>query len=234
MLERDFQRSIRKAGEFLKELGFLRSLRNPSSLSISKEFNSVALSTLVKHDSVYFRALELNYYNILLSDYSLFQFSLISEGARPELRLCFIPNPSTVIDYEPTESINDIRLFESMFRSGEIDFEEFSQALSELDYYFSIPIVRVDASYTQFVKIHHPAVHMHVGLNNPSRIALDRVWSPFMFTLFVVKNFYCDLWHAKTGESFRLEKLAKEEKDQLALLEDKYFCPVQKGLINLL
>jgi len=230
----DFARSISKAGAFLQKIDFLRTMRNPTSLIVSKDFNKIALNHVVKHDELYFSALELNYYNILLSDYSVLQFSMSTEGEAPELRLSYIPNPSMSVELEPTNPTNDIRLYEELFRAGDIDFEEFSQALSEMELCFSAPVIRVDASYQQFKKIHHPAVHMHIGLNNTSRLALDRVWSPFLFTLFIIKNFYNDIWLPNSDDDFSLEALLISEKDKLNQLDGEHFCQIQKGLVNLL
>lgn len=60
----DFARSISKAGAFLQKIDFLRTMRNPTSLIVSKDFNKIALNHVVKHDELYFSALELNYYNM--------------------------------------------------------------------------------------------------------------------------------------------------------------------------
>lgn len=187
----------------------------------------------VKHDAIYFSALELQYFNILLSDYSMFQFTLTSEEPEPELRLCYIPNPSANFEHEPSSPQDDIKLFEDMFKRGEIDFEDFSQAVSEIELGFYTPIVRVDVSFNQFQRINHPVAHMHIGLNNSSRIGLNRVWTPHLFTLFIVQNFYQGIWNKSNDEGYSLENTLKNAKSQSETIPASHFCQLQADLINL-
>lgn len=227
-----FNRSIADAYKFLKNMGLARACLNTNSLPVSDEFNRASLKGTPSHDDLFFKGLELRHYNFLMSDYSFLQFSLTSEGPEEELRLAYYANPmSDNSDNQPTNPHEDIVELEEMFTQGDIDFEEFTQALSENTVNISSPIIRYDVSFNQFQQIKHPISHLHLGINNSSRVATNRIFTPKFFTMFIVRTFYYHYWNLSQDEH-ELDIVFSNEKNKLNLLTGDNFCHTQKGLLN--
>jgi hypothetical protein len=206
----------------------------PTSLSVNKEFNYMALSDNSTHQGIYFRGLELSYYNFILHDYSYFQFSLSKEGHETECRLAYYPNPmSDETQGTPNSPTSELKFYEDLFNAGDIDFEQLSQALSEIEIAITSPIVRYDISFSQFNEISHPFAHIHFGINNSSRVAANRVFSPEYFVMFIARTFYFDDWQKKNCELFSLEKEFGLLKSGLDRIPQNKFCIIQDSLLNI-
>lgn len=235
MDNRTFNSSIREAYSFLIEVGLARECISINTLPVNSDFNKAALKGAPSHESLFFKGLELGYYNLLMSDYSFFQFSLTSEAPREELRLAYYANPmSYITELQPSNPQEDIITLEEMFSNGEIDFEEFTQALSESSTNISSPIIRYDVSFNQFKKeepLEHPIAHLHLGINNSSRVATDRIFSPKFFVMFIIRTFYYNYWKKKQVDSNFDIKFSSLKQSLYKLSEDD-FCNRQKGLLN--
>lgn len=234
---RGFNKSIINAHEFCSDLGVLKFVQKATSLHIEPLFNDVALMPDASHETIFFAGLEHNYYNFILEDYSFFQFSLANNSPY-ESRLCYVPNPQNNMlatsfgDITP-DSRSSIGIYNQMFEQGEIDFEEYSQAISEIESKVSAPIIRVDTSESQYKPVDHPFCHMHLGINNQSRLSLDRYMSPCLFTMFILRTFYHDIWTKCNCEQRSLENKLINEKCEMKELEPEFFCQFQSKLINL-
>lgn len=234
MLKSDFNQSIVKAYNFLNKLALIREVINPSSLPVSKEFNYTAFSEQCTHQDVFFKGLELTYYNFILIDYSFFQLSLSKEGDNAECRLVYYPNPmSDNGGSKPESPISDLSFYEELFHAGDIDFEQLSQALCEIQINVSSPIIRYDLSYSQFDRLSHPVAHFHLGVNNSSRIATNKVFTPEYFAMFIARTFYFSEWQKVNCELFSLEQEFIKLKNLLNNISDEKYCDMQKGLLNL-
>lgn len=234
---KSFNKSIISAHKFCSELGLLNFVQKSTSLHIEPLFNDVALMPDASHESIFFAGLEHQYYNFLLKDYSFFQFSLTNDSPY-ESRLCYIPNPQNnmlVTNFDDTspDSRSSIGVYNQMFKEGDIDFEEYSQAISEIESKVSTPIIRVDTSESQYTPVDHPYCHMHMGINNQSRLSLDRYMSPSLFTMFILRTFYYDAWSERNCDERSLEKRLISEKNALDVFEPELFCNLQRNLINL-
>jgi len=115
MTDAEFARSIGKAYELYKSLGIERSFRQPSSLPVNQEFNSLALDTSVLYEDVFVCALRLGHFNLQLKDFSLFQFSKDGD----DLRLCFYPSPFGLQEFLKIKKVTD------QLDTGAIDFETY-------------------------------------------------------------------------------------------------------------
>lgn len=232
MLKSNFNQSIVKAYSFLHRLELIKEIINPTSLPISKEFNYTAFSEQCTHQDIFFKGLELSHYNFILVDYSFFQLTLNKEGEHSECRLAYFPNPMSGSG-KPESPISELSFYEELFLDGDIDFEQLSQALCEIQINISSPIIRYDLSYSQFSKLSHPAAHFHLGVNNSSRIATNKVFTPEYFAMFIARTFYFSEWQKSNCEQFSLELEFSNLKRQLSTISDENFCNVQKGLLNL-
>ncbi|MNP42916.1 hypothetical protein D3C76_1367090 [compost metagenome] len=90
-MNRDAVRSgISKVWQIAEELGISEIFSNPSPLPVNVEFRDLILSNSSTYIEVYNKALALSHYNILLADYSFFQFSIDGDD---NVRYAFYPNP---------------------------------------------------------------------------------------------------------------------------------------------
>ena len=72
---RRLQRSIAKSWRAIHELGLGASFANPVSLPVSTDFRDISLAPDARYEEIYRKGMELVHYNIMLTDYSYFQFS---------------------------------------------------------------------------------------------------------------------------------------------------------------
>lgn len=71
----DVTRGINKTWEIASKLNLNESFANAGLLPLNEEFRDLILSSKTTYSSVYVAGLSLSHYNILLTDYSYFQFS---------------------------------------------------------------------------------------------------------------------------------------------------------------
>ncbi|OEE76718.1 DUF2290 domain-containing protein [Vibrio genomosp. F6] len=236
----NFNSSISRSAALCAELGISPTVITPTSLKVNDKFNHVALSSTATHESIYFAGLDYSHYNFILSDYSYFQFSYVQIFNNDlledkfELRLAFYPNPiNTADDGLPESTVNQLLAFNEMFLDDDWTFEEYSQALCELQVNVTVPIIRYDMSEDQFQRINHPKAHMHIGVNNTSRIATEKIFTPELFTAFILSNFYRDQWESVSGDSFQLEQSYQRIKNNCSSLSSTHYCGLQSSIINI-
>jgi len=189
MRERQIISSINDSQLFLKNLNILREFSFPSLLKPNKLKYKINSIESPKYEELFLFSLENQYYNIILNDYSYFQFDFDEEEDRknryiyPSARYAFYPNPF--------ENINDdIGAIQQLYDEGEIDFEEYSQAMSEAKPLGKKIPVRYDLSFKQYREIYHPVSHFHFGMAENSRIPTDKLFTPLLFTKFIVNMYY--------------------------------------------
>ena len=91
-------------------------------LPVNEEFRDLLFSADVQYNTLYLTGLELRHYNILLRDFSFFQYSI---GAGSSLRFAYYPNP--FLDTVTTE-VDRLR---ELLEAGLISEEEFLALLDE-------------------------------------------------------------------------------------------------------
>lgn len=230
--------SIKKSSSFLHDIGLLNSFVNAHTLDVNDTFMKISFNPESKYEEIYLTGLEQQNYNFILNDYSYFQFNFREQEERkkgliqPYARYAFYPNPFEVNE-EGLESIY------GMYKNEEIDFEEYSQAISEYKPLLKRVPIRYDLSFRQFKKIYHPSSHFHFALSENSRFASNKLFSPMVFTMMIANTYYLDKWmsHNENKSDFHLDKIFKKEISSCENIstyntkEDDYFCNLQDGLM---
>lgn len=245
MKQQHFDSGIVRAMAICTKLGLEPKMVSPVSLKVSKGFNKIALMGGATHEEIYFAGLNEGYYNFILSDFSYFQFSyreLKPDPKKPklsypyELRMAFYPNPMNSSTYtdEPDSPTDLLQTYHQYYLEDEWSFEEYTQALCELRANISTPILRYDLSEPQHKRVNHPISHLHLGVNNSSRIATNKVFTPELFTTFVLSNFYRTNWELLSGSEFKLDQEYKRAKTNCTTIKSDFYCDVQRGALNII
>lgn len=244
MNQRDFDKGIIRAMEICKTLGLDPQMVTPVSLKVNKEFNKVALVEGTTHEDIYFSGLNEGYYNFILNDFSYFHFSFQDVIAKPgkpllsypfEIRMAFYPNPMNASSYtsSPESPTDLLQTYHQYYINDEWSFEEYTQALCELRANITTPMLRYDLSEEQHKRVNHPIAHLHLGVNNSSRIATDRIFTPELFTNFVLSNFYRVQWELFSGSDFKLDIAYNRTKIGCIKINKNFYCDVQCGVLNI-
>lgn len=240
MNQATFNSSIVRSVELCQRLRLEPIVIAPTSLGVNDAFNAVALSATASHESIYFSGLENRQYNFILADYSYFQFSIIPIYNKPELedkfelRMAYYPNPmNSTDDLMPESPTNQLMFFNQLYLEEEWTFEEYSQALCEMQANVTVPIIRYDMSEDQFKRVNHPKAHIHIGISNSSRIATNRIFTPELFTAFVLNNFYREYWEESSGNSFDMERFYSTKKNECSVLSEGHYCNIQSSILNI-
>lgn len=190
----DFRRRIIQAGSFLSdELDLVRTVSSLVSLAPNTNFNSVALDKSSTYSDIYRAAISLSYYNVMLSDFSIFQYSFSSSGS---WRLAYFPNP-WISGVEGAERlISEWEALESLGHFGE---EEVANLIAELPYHSAVPAIRFEYAVDQYREMAHPAAHIHIGRHSENRWALIRPLDPLTFTMMVVRLYYPLFWNCRSS-----------------------------------
>lgn len=170
------------------DIGIVRTVSTLHSLSVNAEFNEIALDSDSMYKEIYLRALSLSYYNFLLEDYSVFQFSMKSED---EWRLAYLPNPWVT---GVSTALSSISEWEALEEIGLYDQEDVAMLLGELPYHSSVPAIRFEYSAEQYAEFTHPGGHFHIGRDTDNRWATSRKFSPLLFVMMITKLYYRDKW----------------------------------------
>lgn len=227
---------IKESTNLLDTLGLLQAFINDSLLGVNKNFNKVALDGSSTYEKIYLKGLEENHYNFILSDYSYFQFNFIENDEvphtdKPAARYAFYPNPFANMNEEFMKITN-------WYNDNEISFEEYTQAISEYQSINHVPAVRYDLSFRQYRRLHHPVAHFHFGIAENTRIATDKIFSPYLFVMLIIKMYYADYWNIISDDEneFELDQLMVKEKKSsttVATYGCEHFCSIQGDLLLL-
>jgi hypothetical protein len=185
----DFHSRIRAAWHFLYERAQIaRTVSSLHSLQVDSQFSEIALDSESSYRDIYMAAISRSHYNILLADYSVFQYSYVDRGS---WRLAYLPNPWTAGVVGASELIN---AWEGLEALGQFDDEIVSGLISEMPYYASIPPIRFEYAVNQYKEIVHPAAHLHIGRHTENRWPLARLLDPLTFSMVIAKLYYPSNW----------------------------------------
>lgn len=185
----EFRQQIGSAYRTLHErFGLVRTVSSLHSLKVDLAFNEVALLAESTFQQIYLQALSRSYYNLLLNDYSMLQFSWSGNDA---WRLAYLPNPWLAGVPEAEEKVREWEALEGL---GRYDDSEVGLLLSELPYYGSIPPLRFEYALQQYKELAHPAAHLHIGRHTENRWPVSRALGPVSFVLMIVKMYYVETW----------------------------------------
>lgn len=225
MTDADFLRSIAKVYEFFTELGIGRNFRNPHSLPVNQDFNTLALDTSVLYEDVFVCALRLGHFNIQLKDFSIFQFSKVGD----EVRLCFYPAP-----FGPQEFFTMQKVTDSL-DAGAIDFETYCFFLEGVKFNSRRPLIRYEYSTKQYERGVHPASHFHLGTYGEDRWVCERILSPMAFALLIGRLYFLPDWEAVTQQiaedqrSNEFDDRYFKEKIECAVSDVQHFSEFERG-----
>ena len=185
----EFRNSVRGAWELLHtELGIARAVSSLSSLQVDTQFNDIALNPASSYQEIYLAAVSRSYYNIILQDYSIYQFSWMSPLS---WRFAYLPNPWIAGVEGASELVDEWETLEGL---GAYDQEEIAMLISELPYYGSIPPIRFEYAVDQYREMSHPCAHFHVGRHSDNRWASSRHLNPLSFVMMVTRLYYIESW----------------------------------------
>jgi hypothetical protein len=106
----DFARDIRRSEKFFRErIDIIRTVSALSSLNVNPDFNTVALDETRSYEDIYTAAVSLSYFNFMLTDFSIFQFSWSNDDA---WRLAYLPNPWIAGVREAGEAVSSWELLQ--------------------------------------------------------------------------------------------------------------------------
>lgn len=208
MVEHDFNASIRAAIDTFKKMELWRETVYHVKLPRSENFNKLCLSSR-DYVKIYEEGLRLSHYNLLLLDFSYFQFSYSNAE---EFALAYYPNPRLTGSPEAMEEFWDL---DAQRSDGELSEEGFADLLSTAPAQLYVPRIRFEFSATQYKNVRHPAAHFHIGMSGEDRWASARKLSPQTFSLVIAKYYYPQAWWPRS-------RFSKDVGDQDAHLADCY------------
>jgi hypothetical protein len=179
---------IRKVWEYAKALEIDGVFSGPAPLEASDDFKRVAVDPNVSYEELYLTGLRESQYNILLKDYSFFQFGA---GGQDGVRFAYYPNPFFGAAPEVVAELTEMQEYVS---EGIIDFDEFLHRVSEIRRSQHPPLVRYDFAFDQYVEATHPCSHLHLGFHGENRWPVRRYLTPQAFALLIFRLFYLHFW----------------------------------------
>lgn len=179
---------IHKSWMYAKALRIDELFSGPTALEASEAFKALAVSPDVTYEELYLAGMHEGQYNILLRDFSFFQFGV---GGVDGVRFAYYPNP--FLGAAP-DALGELKEMHEYVTEGIIDMDEFLHRVAEIRRPQHPPLVRYEYSKRQYVETTHPCSHLHVGFHGDNRWPVRRYLTAGAFTLLIFRLFYLDLW----------------------------------------
>lgn len=145
----------------------------------------------IDYVTTYQKAVQEYYYDILLFDESILQYSHnLDVDNNPVIRYAYYEFPFVFPSYDQYLIENGL----SYDEAGELFRKEYEQEFSESILKEYLVPIRYDYSENQYTCGVHPASHLHIGYLNSIRIPISIILTPYMFTLFILKQCYYNEW----------------------------------------
>lgn len=221
------QSGINKTWGVADQLGIARAFSNPNLLPLNAEFRDIILSSSSTYIDVYLSAMNLSHHNILLEDYSFFQFSMERESY---VRYAYYPNP--FISGKASDATNFHKLTE-LVESEMISHEDYLNLLESKKALNGKPMFRYENAPDQRTRFFHPCSHFHIGFHSENRWPLKRMLTPLAFSMLVFKQYYGEHWR-KLGDdedpeiSNIFERALIIEKTQCNVISDSLFEKIEE------
>ncbi|RED12896.1 DUF2290 domain-containing protein [Pontivivens insulae] len=191
MNKQDFQKSIRASWALLYDrLGIGEACISNHSLDPNRDFNEVALEPESTYVSIYQTAVSLSYYNSMMFDDAMFQFSWTSSE---KWRLAYFPNP-WITGVE--SAIRQQSKAKKMVETGDISYEDFADIVGSFELVNAVPCIRYEYDLEARRPVLHPAAHLHIGRHTENRWSVERRLTPLAFTMMIAKQYYPSAWEA--------------------------------------
>lgn len=199
MNKADVMRHIRKSWIYAKALGVDELFSGPTALDASDAFKALSVSPITSYEELYLAGLRDGQYNILLKDFSFFQFGT---GSSDGVRFAYFPNP--FLGATP-DAVAELQEMQEYVTEGIIDVDEFLHRVSEIRRPQHPPLIRYEYSKQQYVESKHPCSHMHIGFHGENRWPVRRYLTGDAFALLIFRLFYLEFWmragKIKSGDS---------------------------------
>ncbi|MDR6387560.1 DUF2290 domain-containing protein [Paraburkholderia phenoliruptrix] len=223
----DVVRGINRTWETAERLDIAETFGNAGPLPVKDEFRDLLFSADTLYVDAYLAGLSMSHYNVLLSDYSYFQFSWEREGY---VRYAFYPNP--FISGKEEELANFKRLRELVV-ADMITHEEYLALIADGSVSSGVPMFRYENAPDQRKPFRHPCSHFHIGFHSENRWPLRRVLTPLAFSLMVFKAYYGLPWKAKGDDEQKdvsnvFERMLIEEKANCRLVSIDLFDEIEE------
>jgi hypothetical protein len=224
MERREIQKGIRDSWSAVVELKLGETISSAAPLPVSDLFRDLLFSQDVQYNELYLTGLKLQHFNILLTDFSFFQYSIISDD---HVRFAFYPNPFLDV----TESDLNIERLRDLLEAEMITHEEFLALVNEHRSDNRAAPIRYENAPRDRRAFSHPASHFHIGHGNGGRWAVARNLTPLAFTLLVLKHYYPADWagaddQSEAGNAFD-ERLIRARANCLEVT-DALFSPLER------
>lgn len=188
MTKDDLVPQIRKSWAYAKALKVDELFSGPTALDPSDTFKALAVSADVSYEELYLAGLRESQYNILLKDFSFFQFGI---GSIDGVRFAYYPNP--FLGAAPN-AVAELQEMQEYVAEGIIDIDELLHQISEIRRPQHPPLVRYDYSKQQYVEATHPCSHIHLGFHRENRWPVRRYLTAHAFALLIFRHFYLEFW----------------------------------------
>jgi hypothetical protein len=219
----EVHRGITRSWSLTEALSLHSSFAAAWPLSVDVEFRDLVLSGDADYPTIYLKGLSRSHYNFLLIDYSYFQFSWFEAD---NVRYAYYPNPYLV---SGMESVEEFKRLQELVESDMITYEEYLALLRDRPYQGRVPLIRYENAPNQYRELCHPCSHFHIGLHAENRWPLNRMLTPYAFTMLILKHYYGEDWR-EHGDDEGNEFL--NSFDETLVLEKSNCPPIPGGLFS--
>lgn len=214
----------------MERAGLAEIFASPDPLPVSDEFRELVLSGQSTHLEVYEFCLRNSYYNFMLFDHSLFQFSWYGPN---QVRYAYYPNPHVSSD----QDLHKFRKYRELVESDQLSEDDFFQFFHRVGMGARVPIFRYESAPSQYNSLSHPCSHFHIGLHGENRWAIRRILTPVAFAMLIVKHYFAAEWSMGVPEGsltgandFEVE--LSQERANCQLLEDQWFSEEERNTFH--
>jgi hypothetical protein len=192
MERHEVQKGIRESWAIVVDLKLAETISSAAPLRVNEKFRDLLFSEGIQYSELYLAGLELQHFNILLTDFSFFQYSFSDDD---HVRYAYYPNPFV----ETAHASENIHRLRELVEAELITGEEFLAIVNEQRNDNRAAPIRYENAPGDRKPFSHPCSHFHIGHGVGGRWALSRHLTPLAFTLLVLKHYYAAQW--QDGES---------------------------------
>ncbi|MCA1426388.1 MULTISPECIES: DUF2290 domain-containing protein [unclassified Bradyrhizobium] len=226
MNKADLVPHIRRCWMYAKALRIDELFSGPTALEASDVFKTLAVNPVASYEELYLTGLRDSQYNILLKDFSFFQFGI---GSLDGVRYAYYPNPFLGAS---RDALSELKEMHEFVAEGIIDMDEFLHRISDIRRPQHPPLVRYEYSKLQYVQATHPCSHMHLGFHGENRWPVRRHLTAHAFALLIFRLFYLDFWGQadtiKSGDKeLTLDQVLEAARTECRMLYDDEFSEAE-------